>query len=47
LRGFQPTGQTSTLYQPPGSTLGQVVGAGVGLGGLFGALGSGVPTTGG
>jgi len=47
LRGFQPTGQTSTLYQPPGSTLGQVVGTGVGLGGLFGALGSGVPTTGG
>lgn len=47
LRGFQPTGQTSTLYQPPGSALGQVVGAGVGLGGLFGALGSGVPTTGG
>jgi len=47
LRGFQPTGQTSTLYQQPGSALGQVVGAGVGLGGLFGALGSGVPTTGG
>jgi hypothetical protein len=47
LRGFQPTGQTSTLYQPPGSALGQVVNAGVGLGGLFGALGSGVPTTGG
>ena len=47
LRGFQPTGQTSTLYQPPGSTLGQVVGVGAGLGGLFGALGSGIPTTGG
>lgn len=47
LRGFQPTGQTSTLYQPPGSALGQVIGAGAGLGGLFGALGSGVPTTGG
>lgn len=47
LRGFQPTGQTSTLYQPPASTLGQVVGVGAGLGGLFGALGSGVPTTGG
>jgi len=47
LRGFQPTGQTSTLYQPPPSTLGQVVGVGAGLGGLFGALGSGVPTTGG
>lgn len=41
LRGFQPTGQTSTLYQPPGSALGQVVGTGVGLGGLFGALGGG------
>jgi len=41
LRGFQPTGQTSTLYQPPGSTLGQVVGVGAGLGGLFGALGGG------
>lgn len=41
LRGFQPTGQTSTLYQQPGSALGQVVGAGVGLGGLFGALGGG------
>jgi len=41
LRGFQPTGQTSTLYQAPGSTLGQVVGAGVGLGSLFGAFGGG------
>ena len=47
LRGFQPTGQTSTLYQPPPSTLGQTINLGAGLGGLFGALGSGVPTTGG
>ena len=46
LRGFQPTGQTSTLYQPPGSTLGQVVGVAGGLGSLFSGL-SGVPTTGG
>jgi hypothetical protein len=47
LRGFQPTGQTSTLYQPPGSTLAQSIGVAGGLGTLFGGLGSGVPTTGG
>lgn len=39
LRGFQPTGQTTTLYQPGGSTLGGMVGTGAGLAGLFGALG--------
>lgn len=39
LRGYQPTGQTTTLYQPGGSTLGATVGTGVGLGGLFGSLG--------
>lgn len=39
LRGYQPTGQTTTLYQPGGSTLGGTVGTGLGLGGLFGALG--------
>lgn len=39
LRGYQPTGQTTSLYQPAGSTLGGAVGTGLGLGGLFGALG--------
>jgi len=46
LRGFQPTGQTSTLYQPPPSTLAQSIGVAGGLSTLFGGLGSGVPTTG-
>ena len=44
LRGFQPTGTTSTFYQAPGSTLGQIAGLAGGLGSLFG--GFGVPTTG-
>ena len=39
LRGFQPTGATTTLYQPGGNTLAGVTGAGAGLAGLFGALG--------
>jgi hypothetical protein len=39
LRGYQPTGQTTTLYQPGGSTLGGMVGTGAGLAGLFGSLG--------
>jgi hypothetical protein len=39
LRGFQPTGQTTTLYQPSGSTLAGTIGTGAGLGGLFSALG--------
>lgn len=41
LRGYQPTGQTTTLYQPGGSTLGGAIGTGLGLGGLFGSLGGG------
>lgn len=41
LRGFQPTGTTQTLYQPSGSTLGQIGGAMAGIGGLFGTLGGG------
>lgn len=44
LRGYQPTGTTQTLYQAPGSTLGQIAGLATGLGGLFGGIGS--PTTG-
>jgi hypothetical protein len=40
LRGIPATGQTSTLYQQPGSLFGQIVGAGLGIGGLFGGLGS-------
>lgn len=41
LRGFQPTGQTSTLYQQPGSSLGATAATGLGLGSLFGSLGGG------
>jgi hypothetical protein len=41
LRGFQPTGTTSTLYQPAGSGLAQTTGLGLGLGGLFGQIGGG------
>lgn len=44
LRGIPATGQTSTLYQQPGSLFGQIAGVGLGLGSLFGGLGS---TTGG
>ena len=39
LRGLPATGQTSTMYQQPGSLFGQVVGAAAGVGGLFGGLG--------
>ena len=39
LRGIPATGQTSTMYQQPGSLFGQVVGAAAGIGGLFGGLG--------
>ena len=39
LRGIPATGQTSTMYQQPGSLFGQVVGAAAGVGGLFGGLG--------
>jgi hypothetical protein len=39
LRGLPATGQTSTMYQQPGSLFGQIAGAGVGLGSLFGGLG--------
>jgi hypothetical protein len=39
LRGLPATGQTSTFYQQPGSLFGQIAGAGVGLGSLFGGLG--------
>lgn len=46
LRGIPSTGQTQTLYQAPGSTLGQIAGIATGLGGLFGASGFGTPTTG-
>jgi len=41
LRGFQPTGQTGTLYQQPGSSLGGMAATGLGLGSLFGTLGGG------
>ena len=41
LRGFQPTGTTSTLYQPSGSGTAAAIGTGVGLGNLFGAMGGG------
>lgn len=40
LRGIPATGQTSTLYQQPGSLFGQIAGVGLGLGSLFGGLGS-------
>lgn len=39
LRGIPATGQTSTLYQQPGSLFGQIAGAGLGIGGLFSAFG--------
>jgi hypothetical protein len=39
LRGIPATGQTSTLYQQPGSLFGQIAGVGLGLGSLFGGLG--------
>jgi hypothetical protein len=41
LRGLPATGQTSTMYQQPGSLFGQIAGATAGIGGLFGALGGG------
>lgn len=39
LRGIPATGQTSTLYQQPGSLFGQIAGVGLGLGSLFGGIG--------
>jgi len=44
LRGLPATGQTQTMYQQPGSLFGQIAGVGLGLGSLFGGLGT---TTGG
>lgn len=41
LRGFQPTGQTTTLYQPGGSGVASTIGMGLGLGNLFSSLGGG------
>jgi len=41
LRGIPATGQTSTLYQQPGSLFQQIAGVGLGLGSLFGGLGGG------
>lgn len=43
LRGIPATGQTSTLYQQPGSLFGQIAGVAGGLGSLFGGLGGGRP----
>jgi hypothetical protein len=43
LRGIPATGQTSTLYQQPGSLFQQIAGVGLGLGSLFGGLGGGKP----
>jgi len=40
LRGLPATGQTQTMYQAPGSMFGQIAGVGLGLGSLFGGLGS-------
>ena len=40
LRGFQPTGQTTTLYQPGGSGVASTIGMGLGLGNLFSSLGN-------
>lgn len=40
LRGIPATGQTQTFYQQPGSLFGQIAGVGMGLGSLFGGLGS-------
>ena len=39
LRGIPATGQTSTLYQQPGSLFGQIAGVGLGVGSLFGGVG--------
>ena len=39
IRGTPVQGGTQSMYQAPGSTLGQVAGLGMGLGSLFGALG--------
>ena len=39
LRGLPATGQTSTMYQQPGSLFGQIAGTAAGIGGMFGALG--------
>lgn len=39
LRGLPATGQTSTMYQQPGSLFGQVAGVAGGIGSLFGGLG--------
>jgi len=41
LRGIPATGQVGTLYQQSPSLLGQIAGAGIGLGSLFGSLGGG------
>jgi hypothetical protein len=40
LRGLPATGQTQTMYQQPGSLFGQIAGIGLGLGSLFGGIGS-------
>jgi len=39
IRGTPTTGGTTSMYQAPGSMMGQVAGLGLGLGSLFGALG--------
>jgi len=39
LRGLPATGQTSTMYQQPGSLFGQIAGIAGGVGSLFGGLG--------
>ena len=39
LRGLPATGQTSTMYQQPGSLFGQIAGTAMGIGSLFGGLG--------
>ena len=44
LRGIPATGQTQQIYEAPGSMFQQIAGVGLGLGSLFGGLGS---TTGG
>lgn len=45
LRGIPASGSTSTLYQAPGSTIGQIAGLAGGIGSLFGGFG-GTSTTG-
>jgi hypothetical protein len=40
LRGIPSSGATQTLYQAPGSTLGQIAGLAGGIGSLFGGFGS-------